>query len=52
MSTTPDNRPILLRRQKRPAPAHGPNHAPRPPVTGPVQPTTNRVLHRNGQVRL
>ncbi len=33
--STPDDRPVLLRRQNRPAPSCGPKTTPRPPATGP-----------------
>jgi hypothetical protein len=38
MSKPPPPIPILLRRQSRPAPSYGPNHAPRPPVIVPPSP--------------
>jgi hypothetical protein len=38
MSNVPKRPPILLRRQSRPAPSHGPSHSPRPELTVPARP--------------
>jgi hypothetical protein len=54
MSKPPNPPQVLLRRQGRPAPSHGPGYAPRPPVTPPAPPPkpveSQGAAHRNGPV--
>jgi hypothetical protein len=49
--STADDRPILLRRQNRPAPSCGPKFTPRPPATGPQPTVASEAIDRNRPVR-